>query len=250
MTQKLLESLSLTQRKSGVKSKYTTTQGFLMKKFLIAALAVLSFSAFAAPQIEVGLGFAAAQKEADGTWFQEKFPYQVDLRTKTWSIGVTDDINEDWRWHVAYVNLGKYSADAIATTDADYNPNKTPACNATPCVAQTRFVGNGTTNGLKATAEWHTKGDIQYGVSFGLFAFKPTWDEVLTDWTDSPTRPVVPGPLYHSIQSKWSVRPTFGVGIRKGDWEGRLDYYNTHTYSSQDVTIMKSVTTLSLIYRF
>jgi hypothetical protein len=222
-----------------------------MKKIILAIILSISATlAFAGPSVEVGLGYASAQPYPTGTWYQEGLPYTLNTKSKTWMIGVTDDINQNLRWHVDYVNLGHYSSDAIATTDPDYNPSLSPPCNASPCVAQTRFIGSGTTNGVKATLEYHTKGDIEWGFSAGVFAFKPIWNETLYNWTDSSTRPVVPGPLYHSVSNPITFRPTLGVSAKKGNFETRLDFYNTQSYGAENATLMRINYTLTLVYHF
>jgi hypothetical protein len=221
----------------------------MLKAVAVAIIALTSLSAQAV-NFEIGGGLAIAQPMPNGTWYQEGLPYKLSLKTKQWFIGINGDINNNWRWHLDYVNLGTLKSDAIATTDADYN-NSTHSCYANPCVAQTRFIGSGTTNGVKATAEYHiTKNDIEYNISAGIFAFKPEWTEILYNWTDSPNRPAVPGPLVHNIQTKMTYRPTIGAGIRYKNTEVRVDYYQNKSYSSAETGIAKGTTTISIVYHF
>jgi len=214
------------------------------------ALAILLFTSIAAHAVdlEVGIGFNNAHIAPNGTWYQEGFPYSVNLKSKIWSIGVSDDINRNWKWRVEYVNLGIFRSDAIATpVDANYNPNNNPPCNG-PCVAESRFVGNGSANGISTLVEYHTTGDIQYGISGGINWSYKIWRESVYGWTWSRD---VPGKTIDvSIPERLTPNLTFGVSIKKENHELRLDQYFNRCLPSAYACIWDKMTTVRYVYHF
>ena len=219
-----------------------------MKKFLLACLLAIAPVAYAEPRIEFGLGYAQGHKMPDNTWYQKGFPYSMDLRSASWSLGVTDDITPTLRYHVKYVAFGVAKTDALATpVDDNFLAGATPPCKG-ECVAVSRFVGSGRSDGIAAMLEKHTTGEIEYGVSGGLFVFQPTWDVTVYNWKQRAEDPGIT--IQHSIKKNIVVRPVVGFNVRKGDWDFRVEHYFNKAFSSAETGVVKSTTNVSVVYRF
>lgn len=213
--------------------------------FAVACAVVLCLPA-RAWNLEGGMGFSQTQRQPNGTWYQEGFPYALDLRKSSWFMGVREQITPTISAHVAYVSFGILHADAIATpVDANYNP-ATHSCIG-PCVAQSRFVGSGRSDGLKIAAEWRPDGD-GFGLIGGLFLFRPRWHTTVYNWT--PAYDVPPRTIEHSIKQRWTIRPVIGVAYQNDNWTIRLEQYFNKPYDSTNTGIAKSTTMLSLGFSF
>lgn len=198
----------------------------------------------AEPRIEAGVGMSRTNPQPNGTWYQEGFPYTLDLTKKSFYLGLREQITPTVSAHINYVNFGVLHADAMATpVDANYDP-VSQSCIG-PCVAQSHFVGSGRSDGVKFALQWNPNG---FGLIGGLFVFKPRWQTTVYNWTwaaDVPTRTIE-----HSIKSQWVVRPVIGVAYRKDAWEMRLEQYFNKPYSSTETGIARSTTMLTLGYTF
>lgn len=216
-----------------------------MKFILSLILALCALSAHAV-QFEAGLGVSHTQPQPNGTWYQEGFPYQLDLNHASWYIGVREKIDDRLSVHVDYVSFGIIHADAIATpVDANYNP-ATHSC-VGGCVAESRFVGSGRSDGLKVAAQW-APNDNGFSLIGGLFVFRPRWHTMVYNWT--PSVDIPPRTIEHSIKQRWTVRPVIGVAYRKGGWELRLEQYFNKPFDSTDTGLTKGTTMLSVGYSF
>jgi len=198
-------------------------------------------------QWEVGIGSGYTTTMGNGTWYQEGFEHTLDLKHATWKLGVTDKINDSWNWHVAYVNLGVNHSNAIAADrDEDYSP-VTQTCVPTGCNLA-RYVWSGSTNGIEATAEWHTNGPVQFGVFGGVFVFKPISRVSVTGWKASPTAQ----PQNFDIDSNNGLRPGAVVGglVRFKDFDLSIQRYFNKGLRMQYTGIQKYTDVLMLTWRF
>lgn len=215
-------------------------------KFLFSIFLALCAMTAHAVEFEAGLGVAQTQRQDNGTWYQEGFPYSLDLTKKAFYLGVREQITPTVSAHVDYVNFGILHTDAIATTDDNYDP-VAHGCKGT-CVAQSHFVGSGRSDGLKVAAQWMPGGDKGFGLIGGVFLFKPSWKVTVYDWTLAYDMP--PRTIQHSIQSRWTLRPVIGVSYRIDRFDLRLEHYFNKPYDSVNTGITKSTTMLSLGYSF
>lgn len=216
-----------------------------MKRLIFAMLSALCINA-GAVELEMGLGVSRTQPQPNGTWYQIGFPYTLDLTKTSWYIGVREQVTPDWSMHADYVSFGVLHADAIATTDADYNAS-THACNATPCIAQSHFVGSGRSDGIKLAAQWKPEGQ-GFGLIGGLFLFKPRWHTTVYDWTIS--RDMVPSTIEHSIKQRWTARPVIGISYTADRWQLRVEQYFNKPYDSTNTGLARGTTMLSVGYSF
>lgn len=231
-------------------------------RFLVFVLTVivtnLSFYGLAhAWELEAGLGFSKTEKQPNGTWYQEGFPYTLDLKKKSFYIGARHQIRPDLSAHINYVHFGVLHADAIATTDDNYDP-ATHGCVGGKCVAQSHFVGSGLSDGIKFAAEWDPY-ENGFGLIGGLFLFHPRWCTTVYDWTLSTDMP--PSTIQHCIKNRWTIRPVIGVAYRVKEtgpgwmsWfkgaEFRLEKYYNAPYDSSNTGIGKSTIMLSVGFPF
>lgn len=70
---------------------------------------------------EVGVGVSYFEKQEDGNWYQEPFPYDLDMTSGSASIGAVFKISERDFVRLGYAYLGKVKSEAIATaSDENY----------------------------------------------------------------------------------------------------------------------------------
>jgi len=213
-----------------------------MKKPLALIAAALTALAANAVEFEAGLGISQTHKQPNGTWYQEGFPYSLDLRKKSFYLGVRHQLTPQFSIHADYVNFGVLHSDAIATPgDSNYDAVNHSCVGA--CVAQSRFVGSGRSDGLKVAANWMPRPD-GFGVIAGAFLFKPSWAVTVYDWKQSADQPGQT--IQHSIQSKWVLRPVVGINYRIDKVDIRLEHYFNKPYSSSETGITRSTTMLSV----
>lgn len=219
---------------------------------LVAALLLFALAFFAWParavQLEVGLGGTLAQPVGNGGWYQEGFPHTLNLRSRAWMIGATDDITPGWAWHVQYVHLGRYSSDAMAADrDEDYNP-VTQACN--PGCNLARYRGTGSVQGLAATIERYTmtSGGVRLSAEAGPFFFRPEWRVQVDNWKPAKDAPGMT--IYAANPGRVKVGAVAGVSVGQGAWALSLRQYWDKCTPSTDACLWRSTRTLMLTYRF
>ncbi len=192
-------------------------------KFLAALLLAALTTAAHAASFEAGIGASQFDTSGNTVWYQQGFPYSLSLRSHALMLGVTGDLTPRVAWHVDYVNLGGVHTDAIATpVDSNYNP-ATQSCNG-PCVAQSRFVGNGADQGFTATLEPHIDWrGWRFGAEAGVFLSLPTWEVTVYNWKLDPSQPSQTITASHRVH--WQRGPVIGVSIARGAWGLQIRRY-------------------------
>lgn len=201
-------------------------------------------------EFEGGIGIAKTSPQPNGTWYQEGFPYTMDLTKKAFYIGVKHKVAPNASVHIDYVNFGVLHVDAIATpVDSNYNSLNKPPCNG-PCVAESRFVSSGRNDGIKLAVNWSPWSVNQegFGVISGVILSNQGWDTTVYNWKQSADSPGIT--IYNHIKREWVLRPMFGVAYKMDQWEVRLEKYFNKPYSSVNTGITKSTTMLSVGYSF
>lgn len=201
-------------------------------------------------EFEGGIGVANTQPQPNGTWYQEGFPYSMDLTKKAFYIGVKEKIAPNASVHLDYVNFGVLHVDAIATpVDSNYNPANRPPCNG-PCIAESRFVSSGRSDAIKLAVNWSPWSENQegFGVITGAILFNQGWGTTVYNWKQSKDSPGIT--IQNYISRRWTLRPVIGVAYKKDQWEVRLEQYFNKPYSSVNTGIAKSTTMLSVGYSF
>lgn len=235
----------------------------MRKLFSVFVAMVISFavclSASATPthdpdplfRVEGGIGYDYGVVQGNGIWYQEGFPYTLNLNHPTWMVGITGKVNRYMDWHIDYQNLGISRSDSLDTPDdANYNPANSPPCNG-PCVAISNYVGSGSANGIKLLLDFHTLETPHkpvFGVSVGPYIFKPIWRETVYNWkgaADQPGRTIT-----WSTENKFLTGNVVGVFMRYDDLELRLERIVARCTPAGQECLWKSFTNLSVIYRF
>lgn len=131
-----------------------------MKRILFALSLLLCLGAqansiadwFKTKQVEIGIGKNTFKMPPNGLYYQQHtrddVPYQFDLSTTAFSLGVSDYITRGssaaWydrghdgiKWRVEYLDNGTVSSMAKGTSDVNYDP-ATQTCVSQPCALNT-----------------------------------------------------------------------------------------------------------------
>jgi hypothetical protein len=143
----------------------------------------------------------------DGVWYQEAFPYKLNLTSP--SLGLRYDGDG---WTAGYMHLGRVTSNAKAVAldgrvegDGGYN-SSTKACNG-PCWPLSTWHGNGEVQGLffgltkPVNPEWTIEG--------GIYLYRPTWEMNIPDWIGC--RDCKPAPLSVKHHAFWQPGPYVGI---------------------------------------
>jgi len=183
-----------------------------MKTILALVLAFFTVSAQAA-DLELGIGYNQYKQQANGIWYQEGFPYNLDLQSVSWSVGVSDKCSGLPRIRAEYLNLGMARSTAYAVpTDANYNPDSPNHCNG-ECQPLALFVGKGKVTGIALTVAPEINfGNVSLYVEGGFYFYRPTYRVVVTG-IDSPQEP---GGITHHFghKTETEICYVFGAGAR------------------------------------
>lgn len=224
---------------------FTAIFVLLMALFYLPAQADLPF------RFEASIGRDVASTQGNGAWYQEGFPYTLDLKNTTWSVGITGKYNERVDWHIDYQNLGIFRSNAYATpVDSNYNPNNNPPCNG-PCVAVSNFITNGSANGIKFLVDYHTlekPNSPVFGLSAGPYVFRPVSGIEVRDWKQNIGDPGQT--VYARNNGDLKLGAVFGGFVRYDDFEVRLEYILAKCTPSAQACLWKNITNLSLVKRF
>lgn len=217
-------------------------------KFLIALAVFFGLHTAHALDFEAGVGATQAQPVGNGGWYQDGFPHTLNLRSRTFMLGVTDDIAPGWAWRAQYVHLGRYSSDAMAADrDEDYNP-ATQSCN--PGCNLARYRGTGSVQGLAATIECYTltADGVRLAAEGGSFLFRPDWRVQVDNWQPAKGQPGIT--IYSANPGR--VRAGFVVGASVGyaGWAVSLRQYWDKCTPSTDACLWRSTRALMLTKKF
>ncbi len=203
-----------------------------MKTLLLAILASILFPVCAgAAQLEVGIGLAQANTRGDGTWYQQRFPHSLGLRSPALMIGATGNVLPGLSWHADGVYLGRYTVDSLDTpNDANYSAASPTGCNGA-CLPLAHYHGSGEAYGLAATLEAHTRGAWQLGIEAGPLVYERSWSISVPDWYPSvETSPGVfqagaTSPI-NTIDRGVSLGYVVGLSVEHSGLGLRLRYYD------------------------
>lgn len=200
-------------------------QALLGTTCLLAGLLIgIAGSNFAQYRVEAGVGTSKAAKPADGTWYQDSLEHHLQLKDRSWSIGISGETwLKDLRWAGRYVNFGQFSTRAKANADdndnaalrgtVSSNPNRPACANSFSADCQYNWNGQGSMYGFLATlgAEPFTVGPIHVGLEAGAFLYKATWRERISP-IDCPNNQC--WEMQIDKRTGWQVGPEFGLTAR------------------------------------
>ena len=188
-----------------------------MKKVELAILAACFIGlSYEAKAVDLEVGVARTQYETllNGIWYQEGFPYYLDLDTLGWSVGVSGKPSGWPRLRAEYLDLGMARADALAVGDPNYNPTQPNYCNG-PCEIPARYVSKGKVRGIALTmAPEFAFGGGAFYVEGGLFVYKATYEIFVSDAYQDIYGVGNGKTLYAKHDAKIDKSMTFGAGFR------------------------------------
>ena len=209
--------------------------------FLFLFCAFIAVSCWLAPAYAEGFTLQAGTTRftphGDGVWYQEAFPYSLDMTSGAWGVRYdTPKTESGWSFGGGFQRLGTVSSSALAVAldgrvpdDGGYN-SQTKTCNGR-CWPLSRWYGHGSVKGVFAAATKH------YGpwqIEGGVYLYQPRWEVYVPDWI--PTRDAEPREIIVRHHARWQFGPMFGVRYAPGEWQGlSLSYslWQTQTQDSQ-----------------
>lgn len=228
----------------------------VLSLFLVAMFSFFAAGHAAAVDVEVGVGMSMYKPVGNMMWYQEGFPYKLDVRDVGAQVGITGNAWQSGRfgidWGASYVYLGRAKSDAVATPmDENYSPQEKSCIGE--CVAMSRFVGSGNVQGVALTLMPYVEHNgWKFGVLAGPFFYVARWDVTVYNW--------IPGPGHEPRTITAHYRPRLNVGalvgaqVSRGNWT--LRYQRFFDRPSGDDTpgnfkvLWKHTDMLSVHYRF
>lgn len=178
--------------------------------------------------LEAGAGMAYFPRIVkDNYWYQEPFPYEHDLTSASYRIGLTKQINKRWGIGLAYVHLGEngVTSDAIPHDEA-YDACLQGVQGSNGCGHYTaRFLVRGRAHGLEASATYMV-GEHLY-LRGGALVWFHDLDVTVIGHT--------PGNTLEAHFSGVMLAPTVGAGVRYGPLFAEVSYY--HSFGSSGFPI-------------
>lgn len=182
-----------------------------MKTFFLLTLLLCS-QAFAG-EWETLLGVSRFTKQNDGVWYQEAFPYKIDLTAPSVGFRYTEDADRDGLgWTAGYVHLGRVTSHAKAVALDGRNPDDggynaaTKGCNG-KCWPLSTWNGTGDVQGFYLGAVKQLNPD--WAVEGGVYLYRPTWVMDIPDWI--PERDAAPRHLRVEHHAFWQPGPYVGL---------------------------------------
>jgi hypothetical protein len=224
-----------------------------MKYILMLFLVFPSISQ--AFEIEAGIGFTQFKRNVNGTWYQEAFPYELDLNSVAWSIGVSHKFNGWPRIRAEFVDLGDASAFALAVpNDHNYNPNDN-SCNV-KCLPLATYKSSGDVRGVALSVAPEFKISTYTGyLELGAYFFKPRYKAVVTGIIYGNAHGEYPEGMptnYAYVKHDANVEAVYfiGAGVRHGNVDVGVRYYPVEAPNDDVPAIYRGATTLMVIFVF
>ena len=183
-------------------------------RFKLTALAAYMALSVPAHAVDLELGFGETHyiKQTDGVWYQDAFPYWMDLKDQSLSIGVSWKPNSI-RYRAEFLALGKHNVKAVFTPDATYNPYYVSTC--APNCDLSVLDGRGSVAGLVLSASREVYGPLY--VEAGVYANVKKW-QVDVFSLDGTHR----GNIARKNQIDYG--PVIGFGIRYNGIDAGVQY--------------------------
>lgn len=193
-----------------------------MRFKLTALAAYMAVIPAHAVDLEMGFGETHYIKQTDGVWYQDAFPYTMDLNDQSLSIGMS------WkpstiRYRAEFLALGKHYVNALATSDGTYNPYFVTHCgDACGLVA---LQGRGSVSGLLLSASRNVHGPLY--VEAGIYANIKKWKITVTQ---------LDGTFPREMQREHQIDfgPVVGLGLRYNGIDAGVQYIYLDASSEGD----------------
>lgn len=216
-------------------------------KALLILLILVSFPSMAM-DFEASIGKTHFKPSQNGTWYQEAFPYTLNLESVYWSVGVSHKFENFPRVRAEYVDLGDASADALAVPiDAYYNTNTNECIGK--CLPLAHFVSSGSVRGVALSIAPEKRfGDFTVFVEGGLYFFRPTYSAVVTNvrWTHE-AEPIT---VYTKHKTTTQITYLFGAGVRYKNVEFLVRHYDVEAADDDVPAVYLGANTASIRVMF
>jgi hypothetical protein len=184
---------------------------------------------------------ACAGTHGNGVWYQEGYPYRLDLCSTSWEVGV-----EKEGWSFGYSRLLQTSSDAYALTADEYYDVAQKKCRK-HCDRTGYFHTSGKVDGLYLRREW-----VYHNIVFmlGGYVFIPQHTVRISEfYGTNPDGSKYEHPVSATYENKteYKFSPSFGVGYRYENLTFMVDYH-TSVKSSGDRPKPGGYETLSSLY--
>ena len=178
-----------------------------MKRTILAAALFATLPAHAV-DFELGFGETHYIKQTDGVWYQDAYPYWMDLEDQNLSLGVSWKPGNT-RYRAEFLALGKHFVNGIATSDGTYNPYFVAHCGQDCGLVS--LVGRGSVSGvvLSASRDVPILG-LPFYAEAGIYANVKKWQVNIGPVMGDGSRPTVELARKHQID----YGPVVGFGIR------------------------------------
>ena len=208
-----------------------------------------------AADFEAGIGFTQFKRSQNGTWYQEAFPYDLDLNSVGWSIGVSHKFTGWPRVRAEFIDLGDASAWALAVPN-DYNYHTSDnSCNV-KCLPLATYKSSGDVRGVAlSVAPEYKFGAYTTYAEIGLYFFKPRYKAVVTgiiygsstgDYPeDTPVRTA-----YIKHDANIEITYLVGAGIRHGNIDVGIRYYPVEAPNDDVPAVYRGATTVTMRLAF
>ena len=175
--------------------------------FVLAFMAPIVSMPADAVDIELGFGQTRYVEQPNGIWYQEGFPYQLELTTVSNSIGISAERN-GIRYRLEYLDLGPVSSNAVATSDVKYTQHYVQTCGDNCDLL--KFAGIGEVAGIVLSASRPVRVfDLPLYVEAGVFFYEPKWNVQVYTLDEAPE---LVADVRH--EPKMEVGPVIGFGVR------------------------------------
>jgi hypothetical protein len=203
-----------------------------MKCFIAVSLLLVVSVAHADIRPEIGIGESSYRVYPDGTWYQLGMPHRLNLHSSAFKLGLTGPIitSDSWGidWHADYVDIGHASSWCKCTSDANYSDALHKEINHNPGFPNARYVGHGLDQGFNLSLAPHIQfHGIEVGYNYGLFPYKPHWNEVIYDWSNGLGGSL--HTLYGSTPHSWRLGVDSGFYLKKGRYTLSYEHYRPPT---------------------
>lgn len=163
-------------------------------------------------------GETRGEKQADGVWYQEAYPYWMDTEDATFSIGVTYKTDK-LKYSAAFLPLGKHFVNAIATSDGTYNPYFVTHCGSECGLAS--LIGRGSVSGVMLSVSRDVRPfGLPLYAEVGVYANVKKWQVTIGPVMGDGSRPTVELAREHQID----LGPMVGLGVRYDNVEVGWQY--------------------------
>lgn len=203
-----------------------------MRLFLV--LLMLVSGSTQAVDFEIGAGRTQFSAQQDGVWYQNPFPYDLELQSNSVSLGITDYVQPGWRYRAGWWYVGRATSSALAVgADAVYAAYGKEAGQHYPL---THWYGQGTVNELYATVgpEWQV-GSFTLAAEGGFTLCKSTWTESMPDFVPLANNAQGYGSPYPlTVQNAAPIHGGYMYGVSVGYGRTSLALTRTSARTSGD----------------